>query len=173
MMEHDKYWYVIYTKSRQERIVEKWLKEKGIECYLPIQKKLRQWKDRKKWVETPLINSYVFVRIGNDKEYMDALQTDRVVCFVTFEGKAARVPDKQIEAIKLILATEADLEVTSENFEQGDEIEVKAGPLKGLEGSLVNVKNKHKVRVRIDHIGQALLVDIDMKYLQKKNRLSS
>lgn len=170
MTEHDKSWYVIYTKSRQEKIVEKWLIEKGVECYLPVQKKLRQWKDRRKWVETPLINSYVFVRIANDKEYMTVLDTEGVVTFITFEGKAAKVPDRQIEAIKLLLANEADLEVTSQTFEEGDEIEVKAGPLKGLQGSLINVKNKRKVKVRIDHIGQSILVDIDMKYLQKKNR---
>ena len=170
MTENSKSWYVVYTKSRQEKIVERWLKEAGIECYLPLQKVLRQWKDRKKWVEKPLISSYVFVRLANDKEYMTVLQTMGVVCFVTFEGKVAKVPDNQIETIKLLLANEADLEVTSENFEEGDEIEVKAGPLKGLEGSLINVKNNKKVKVRIDHIGQSILVDIDMKYLHKKNR---
>ncbi|MFW6020153.1 MAG: UpxY family transcription antiterminator [Bacteroidales bacterium] len=170
MTENSKSWYVVYTKSRQEKIVEKWLKEIGIECYLPLQKVLRQWKDRKKWIEKPLISSYVFVRLANDKEYMTVLQTMGVVCFITFEGKVAKVPDNQIETIKLLLANEADLEVTSENFEEGDEIEVKAGPLKGLEGSLIIVKNNKKVKIRIDHIGQSILVDIDMKYLHKKNR---
>ncbi|MCF8331495.1 MAG: UpxY family transcription antiterminator [Bacteroidales bacterium] len=165
-------WYVIYTKSRQEKYVAKWLIEKGISYYLPLHKKVRQWKDRRKWVEVPLINSYIFVRVRDDREYIEILQTDGVVSFITFEGKPATVPEQQIDAIKLLLAGEADLDVTSGNFEKGDEIEVKAGPLKGLQGELINVKNKRKVIVRIEHIRQALLVDIDMKYLEKKNRHS-
>lgn len=167
----EKQWHVIYTRSRQERVVSNWLKEIGVEHYLPMQKKLRQWKDRRKWVEMPLLNSYIFVRINNDREYVDVLKIDNVVCFITFSGKAALVPDHQIEAIRLLLASEKELEVTSEDFEAGDEIQVKAGPLQGLEGTLVNVRNKNKVRVQIEHIGKSILVEIDQKYLYKKNRL--
>lgn len=163
-------WYVIYTKSRQEKYVARWLSEKNISYYLPLQKIVRQWKDRRKWVEVPLIYSYIFVRVKDDREYMEILQTDGVVSFITFEGKPATVPEQQIKAIKLLLAGEAELEVTTDIFEKGDEIEVKAGPLKGLKGELINVKNKHKVMIRIEHIGQAVLVDINMKYLMKKNR---
>src|SRR6056297_1687757 len=119
----------------------------------------------------PLISSYIFVRIKNDREYLDVLRTDGVVTFITFEGKAAVVPDYQIEAIRLLLASEKDLEVTAEHLGEGDEIEVKAGPLKGLKGKLLNVKNKTKVKVEVEHIGQAILVDIDKKYLVKKSRL--
>ena len=56
------HWYAIYTRSRGEKVVAKLLKESGLEVYLPLQRKLRQWSDRKKWVEVPYINSYVFVR---------------------------------------------------------------------------------------------------------------
>lgn len=148
-----------------------WLDEIGIETFLPLYKKLRIWKDRRKWVEVPLINSYLFVKISNDKEYMEVVRTDGVVSFVRFEGKAAPVRDEQLQAIRLLLASESELEVTSQKFDEGDEIEVKAGPLQGLHGTLVTFKNKNKVRVEIEHTGQSILVDIDKKYLDKKNRL--
>lgn len=168
----EKKWYVIYTKSRQECVVARMLEEKKVEYYLPLQKNLRHWKDRMKWVEMPLIKSYIFVKLGDDKEYMKVLRTDGVVTFITFEGKAAIVPEYQIEALKLLLASEKELEVTTENLEEGDPIEVKAGPLKGLNGKLVQFKNKQKVKVEVEHIRQAILVDINMKYLSKKNQLS-
>ncbi|MFO8086274.1 MAG: UpxY family transcription antiterminator [Bacteroidales bacterium] len=167
-----KKWYVVYTKSRQEKMAVRFLQEEGIECYLPLQKKLRQWKDRRKWVEIPLMNSYVFVRISNDKEYLDVLKTENVVAFITFEGKAAVVPDHQIKAIKLLLAAEAELEVTTQKLEAGDQIEVKAGPLKGLIGEVITHKNKRKVKVQIEHLGQAIIVDIGVKYLNKARRLA-
>lgn len=165
-----KHWFVIYTRSRKEYITARFLEDQGVEYYLPLQKKLRYWKDRKKWVDIPLIHSYIFVRIGDDKEYLSVLKTEGVVCFVTFEGKAAIVPDKQIEDLRLLLASDKELEVTSQTFEHGDDIQVKAGPLKGLEGMLVYYKNKHKVRVQIEHIGQSLLVEIDPKYLVKRDK---
>lgn len=122
-------------------------------------------------MEVPLINSYLFVKIGNDKEYMEVLRTDGVVCFVRFEGKAAPVRDEQVQAIKMLLASDSELEVTSEKFDEGDEIIVRAGPLQGLHGTLVTYRNRNKVRVEVEHTGQSILVDIDKKYLDKKNRL--
>ena len=56
-------WYVLYTKSRNEKLVAERLKEIGIETYCPVLKKVKQWSDRKKVVEEPLFKSYVFVRL--------------------------------------------------------------------------------------------------------------
>ena len=67
-------WYALYTKPRSEKKVLDRLLEQEIEAYLPLQKKLRQWKDRKKWVEVPLINSYIFVKIEH-KDYFNVLDT--------------------------------------------------------------------------------------------------
>ncbi|MCF8229267.1 MAG: UpxY family transcription antiterminator [Bacteroidales bacterium] len=163
-----KHWYAVYTKSRAEKMVDKLLNEKGIDRYLPLQRVLRQWSDRKKWVEEPLIRSYIFVNIANDREYLNVLQTDGVVKFVTFAGKAAKIPEKQIDNIKLLLASEEDLEVTPEKFEPGMDIEVHAGPLKGLEGSLIELKGKNRVKVELEAIGQSILVEIPAVYLRKK-----
>ena len=95
-------WYAIYTKSRNEKKVALNLQEKGIEVYLPLLKTLKQWSDRKKWVEEPLFRSYLFVRIL-DKNYLEVLQTDGVVRFITFRQERVPVPDQQIEAVKAYL----------------------------------------------------------------------
>ena len=56
-------WFDIYTKSKNEKKVVEGLEKIGIEVYCPMITKVKQWSDRKKKVETPLINSYVFVNI--------------------------------------------------------------------------------------------------------------
>ena len=56
-------WHAIYVHSRAEKKVHVELTLKGIESFLPLHRKLRQWSDRKKWVEIPLISGYVFVHI--------------------------------------------------------------------------------------------------------------
>ena len=58
-------WYAIYVKPNGEKKILKNLEEEHIECYLPIKKTLRQWSDRKKWIEEPVFRSYVFVRVSH------------------------------------------------------------------------------------------------------------
>ena len=81
-----KHWYAVYVRSRNEKKVYELIKEKDIETYLPLVKTLRQWSDRKKMVEVPLFNSYVFVYVDL-LEHFKVRQVPGIVNFVCFEGK--------------------------------------------------------------------------------------
>jgi transcriptional antiterminator RfaH len=158
-------WYAAYTKSRAEKKVLTELQKQGIEAYLPIQKRLRQWSDRRKWVEEPLLRGYIFVNIDMSNYYR-VLNSRGVVSYITFEGKAVPIPEKQIDVLRKIVATEADVEVTADNFEPGDKVMVVSGPMHGLEGELVDFRGNRRVMVRIDHIGQQLLVSVPASFLE-------
>ena len=160
-----KNWYAIYTKSNYERKVYTLLEKQSIETYLPLQKKLRQWSDRKKWIEEPLIRSYVFVKIS-EKEYFQVLNTPGTVNFVTFSGKAAAIPPAQIEILQRLLLTGSELAVTSEVLQPGDPVEIIAGRLLGITGKLIEYKGNRKVVIRIGQIGQTLLLTIPTTYLR-------
>lgn len=58
----EKKWLVFYTKSRAEKKTLEYLLKFGFNAWLPTHKVLRQWSDRKKKVEVPLFNSYIFVK---------------------------------------------------------------------------------------------------------------
>jgi transcriptional antiterminator RfaH len=167
MAARKQYWYAAYTKSRAEKKVLAELQRQGIDAYLPLQKKLRQWSDRRKWVEEPLIRCYIFVNIDMN-DYYKVLNTRGVVNYITFEGKAVPIPDNQIEVLRKIVATEADVEVSADNFTPGDKVRVVSGPMHGLEGELVNFRGNRRVMVRIDHIGQQLLISIPPGFLEVK-----
>jgi transcription antitermination factor NusG len=153
-------WHVVYTRSRAEKKAEFELQQKDIETYLPLQRKLRQWSDRKKWVETPLIAGYLFVRISR-KEYDIVLQTNHIVSYVRFEGKAAVIPENQIDSLKLMLNQDnIDIDIVQESFEVGQRVEVFAGPLIGLQGKLVKIKGKSKVAIVLEQIGCSAIVEI-------------
>jgi len=47
-------WYAIRTRSRHEKQVRDRFVALGIEQLLPTVKRLNQWKDRKKEIESPL-----------------------------------------------------------------------------------------------------------------------
>lgn len=162
---NQKQWHVVYTRSRAEKKVADEFSFANIEYFLPLQKKLRQWKDRKKWVEFPLMTGYCFVHISR-REYDKVLQTNNVVCYVTFEGKAAVIPDKQMEALKR-LASQYDFEVqvTTENFSPGQLVEIIRGPMVGLQGELVEARGKRKFIIRIDPLQSAVSVEIPADHL--------
>ena len=152
-------WYAVRVRSRTEKKVNAELFELGIESYLPLQRRLRIWSDRKKWVEMPLISGYVFVRISR-KEYELVLSPYNVVCYVFFQGKAAVIHEKDILILKRMLGqNELELEVTLEELKPGQMVEVISGPLCGMVGELIEFKGKNKVAVRIDPLGYTVLVE--------------
>ena len=165
----DKKWYAIYTKPRWEKKVAERLDEKGIENYLPLIKTLKLWSDRKKWVQEPLFRSYIFVHIS-ENQYLSSLQTPGVVKFVTFERKRVSIPPLQIEAIKQFIESGDDLLSDSPEMHLGDRVVVTRGPLKGLEGTLVEFHQKHRVRIMIEGIQQSLHIKVPLSLLQKLSR---
>jgi len=156
-------WYAVYIKSRAEKKAEAELQIKEIECFLPLQRKLRQWSDRKKWVETPLIPGYLFVKTNNSG-YNQVLQSKHIVSYVRFEGKAAVIPEAQIEYLKMMLKQDnAEIEITSKNLEPGQLIEVIAGPLIGLQGKLVKINGKDKLAIELLQLGYSALIEISTR----------
>ncbi len=158
-------WFAVYTNPRAEKKAYAEIVGKGIHAYLPLQRILRQWSDRKKWVEEPLFKSYIFVHIP-DSEYLTVLNTPGVVRYVTFEGKAAPIPEKQIEAIRYFLSSEDQPVEWTDEFFPGQAVEVMKGPMRGLRGELIEISGKHRVRVEVEAIGQSILVTIPPSHLK-------
>ena len=157
-------WFPVYTNPRAEKKAAALLTQKGIEVYLPLQRQLKQWSDRKKWVEEPLIKSYIFVNI-TIKQQMDVLTTKGVSRFLYFSGKIASMPVRQIDQLKLLLASELDLEIVDHKFEKGEQVKIVAGPLMGLIGELVDFHSQKRMILRLDHTGQVVLVQIPAVFL--------
>jgi len=157
-------WYAIYTKPRWEKKLAERLEEKRIEYYLPLIKTLKLWSDRKKWVQEPLFKSYIFVHVTQE-EYLHAIQTPGAVKYITFERKAVSIPDIQIEAIRTFIESGEDLITESPDMKIGDRVAVIHGPLKGLEGTLVEFHQKHRVRIMIEGIQQSLHIKIPQSLL--------
>jgi len=160
-------WYAAYTKSRSEKKALARLTNNGFEAYLPIKRKRHQWSDRLKWVEEPLIKSYIFIHV-NERDYYDAINTPGLVCYVTFEGKAAPIPDRQIDLLKMLLNEGAEMEVSNDHFAPGQKIIVISGTLVGMQGEMVEYRGKKKVLVRLGTTGTNLLVTVSLDLIEKE-----
>jgi transcriptional antiterminator RfaH len=159
-------WYAVYTRSRTEKKVLQLLLSKGIESYVPILKRFKQWSDRKKWVEEPAIRSYIFVRISNI-EYYDVLNTAGVVRYVYFEKSPAIIPDRQIEIMRKVVDGNIKFEASKTEFKKGDKIIITSGILNGIEGELIRVEDEGKILIRIVQVGYSLLLNLQEMTYQK------
>lgn len=160
-------WYAVYTRSRAEKQIHKLLLRAGIEAYLPIRKVLKYWSDRKKWVEEPLFRSYIFVHI-TEAEYFNVLNIPGAVRYITFEGKAVPIPPQQIEAIKQFIDTGEELPEFEQDLSRGDKVDIIAGPMKGIEGAIVDFKGKKKVKIEINGLGRAVYLDLPASHVRGK-----
>ena len=159
-------WYALYTRPRAEKLVYQRLVEEGIETYLPLQKTYRVWSDRRKLIEKPLLTSYIFVRTIKHN-FPKVYKTNGVVKFVSFEGQPVSIPQNQIDILRLLINSDAEIEVTSEKFATGDNVEVISGSLIGLTGELVTIGSHNRVIVRIDKLDQNLILKIPKTFLKK------
>jgi len=160
-------WFAVRTRSKSEKFVQRMLEKKQVHAWVPLQKLLRRWGRVKRWVEQPLINCYVFVKIVKS-EYISILETENVAGFVKFKQDLIAIPEAEMEILKRI-TLEDDLEVTvvPGYFAEGDPVEISKGNLLGLKGKVVKIEGKHKMLVELAHIGYSLLITVDTSFLQK------
>jgi transcription antitermination factor NusG len=166
-------WKVIYTSSRQEKKVSAFLDKMGIEHYLPLYKSLRFWKDRKKWVEMPLFNGYIFV-LPTENQRDQILTVPGVVRFIRHNSKDATIPSGQIELIREFVYLGYNISEIrdDEKFEVGDIAEVLDGPLKGKEAEVLKMGDEHYLLVSIEAVNQSVKVKLPkeiLKIVQKRS----
>jgi transcription antitermination factor NusG len=161
----DMHWYAVYTHSRAEKKVARELTKQRIEHYLPLIKTLKQWTDRKKKVEEPLIRSYIFVRIP-ENDYLDVLHTPGVMTLIRFSGKLVAIPDWQIDNLRILLGTSLPITVENRELITGEEVRITRGTLEGLRGIIQKIKGEHKLVISIHALHYHLTVDIDPGFVE-------
>jgi len=163
-----KKWLVFYTKSRSEKKALEQLRKFGYEGYLPLHKVVRQWSDRKKKVEVPLFNSYIFV-YEHESRIPEVLQAIPTIAWnIRHNGKPAILRERELETIKRFIATGLTIESSHiDDIRKGDKVEVTDGPLKGMVGLLKGDYNEEKFSVAVRTIDQVLTVNINKSVLRK------
>jgi len=161
-----KTWYPVYTNARAEKKAFEALSNKGVISYLPLHRQLKQWSDRKKWVEEPFIKSYIFVNIA-EHEQAEVLMTKGISRFLYLSGKPASMPERQIRELQLLMASSFELEITEENLQPGEKVIIKAGPLKGMTGEVVSHRSQKLLILRLQSIGCSIIVHVAASYIQR------
>jgi len=164
----NKKWYLLYTKPRYEKKADAELQLLGFETYLPLNRTLKQWSDRKKWVDEPLFKSYIFINTSISY-YNDILNVNGIVKFVNFEKLPVVVSEKDISFIRKMLGSNLELNILTDDIAIGNEVEIISGPMIGIKGQIVEYRSVKQVMVNFNSIKQNVIVNLPLNSLKLLN----
>jgi len=155
-------WFVVHTKSRNEKALAKDLARAEINYFLPMCWKTSHTKGRKFKSLLPLFTGYMFFN-GNDDQRVEVLRTHRVANIIEVRDQQQLV--KELSEIEQAIKAGADLK-PDRYIEAGQLYQVTAGPLKGLKGIAQETTSEMRLMLNIDMLGQAASVEIDADIIE-------
>lgn len=147
------------------------LVKEQIVTYCPLNRVVRQWSDRKKWLYEPLFTCYVFVQVGAD-EISRVKGINGIINFVCWLGKPAIIKDEEIEVIKRFLNEYDNVNLEKAEVNVNDVVRITNGPLMQAEGSILSV-GKKKVKVYLPTLGYAMVAEVEKGNLRIVKKSSS
>ena len=157
-------WYGIRTRSNSERIAATVLNDRGYEPFLPVYRTRRRWSDRTVTAEVPLFPGYIFCRFDH-RQRLPILTAPGVVSILGFGDQPAALMDEEIDAVRAII----DSGIAAEPvpfLREGQRIRVTHGPLKSLEGTLVQKKSRCQLVISVELLQRSVSVEIDPAHIQ-------
>jgi transcription antitermination factor NusG len=152
-MSYERKWLVVKTKANAEKKVAERLSLREVEVYLPLYTTVRQWSDRKKKIQKPLISSTVFAFM-NEEERKELWNVVGVSGLLYFLGEPAVVREEEISAMQQLLKDGVYESVEfSPTLIEGQEVEITGGDFKGLRGIVVEEVNAQKVVIALQGLG--------------------
>jgi transcription antitermination factor NusG len=159
MEQNESRWYAAYTSANHEKRVAEQLGLRDVEHFVPLYSSVRRWKDRRVVIQLPLFPGYVFVRIALSNR-LRVLQVPGVANLVSFDGKPAPLPQREVEALRTSL--DASVRIQPHPYlTVGRRVRIRSGPLSGVEGFLTRKKNLSRLVISLDLISRSVAVEVD------------
>jgi transcription antitermination factor NusG len=158
------YWYAAYTCPNHEKKVAEQFDRRRIEQLLPLYHSVRQWKDRQVCLARPLFPGYVFVRIS-PQQRLRVLEVPGVARLVGFGNQPARLSDEDIRSIQCCMSGKVRVEPYPYPC-IGTRVRMKNGPLCGMAGVVVRVKNHTRLMISVDLIRSCATVEAEPSDLE-------
>jgi transcription antitermination factor NusG len=152
-------WYALQVRTRYERVVAEYLSGLDYEWFLPLCKDRKRWSDRVKQVDLPLFPGYLFCRFDVQSR-LPILKTPGVVQIVGYNRQPVPVDESEIVAIQTLVSSGVPNQPCS-FIEIGDRVQIESGPLRGLEGILVESRGRHKLVLSVTLLQRSVAVEID------------
>ena len=160
-------WFAIYTKSRSEIKVFERISDAGYESFLPLITEIRQWSDRKKKVKSPLIKSYVFVKLKK-KDLVPIYNIPGVVSVLKHLGEPAIVTEVEINNLRIITNNIESVRIIDPCIlKNGMPVQVIHGSFEGLIGVYLTNSGKHRVIVKVEALNSFIEITLPLNHIKR------
>jgi len=157
-------WYAVYTRSHCEFKVARHLSTRGLEEFLPVYRSRRHWSDRTRELDLPLFAGYVFCRFDTHHA-LPVVSAPGVVRIIGSGRIPVPVADSEIHAIRAICASGVHA-VPWPFLAVGRRVAVVNGPLAGIEGIVVELKNQFRLVVSVSLLQRSVAAEIEREWVQ-------
>ena len=157
-------WFALRVKSQREATVAAVLEGQGYRPLHPTYSVRRRWSDRLKILQMPLFPGYLFCQL-NLANPARVVTMPSILGIVNSAGRSLAIPDHEIEALRRLM----DSGVASRPWpylQAGQDVQVRKGPLEGLEGRIVNFKGVWRVVVSITLLQRSVAAEIDREWVR-------
>jgi len=155
-------WWVVHTKSRNEKALAHDLIRRKISYFLPMSWKIQRKSRRTTRSLLPLFGGYLFF-CGREEDRTELMRTDRVANLIDVKDQERLVR----ELVQIEQAIRAGAPLTPHKYvKAGQKCRVIAGPLLGLEGVVTTTRGEMRLLLQVDMLGQAASVEIDVDMIE-------
>lgn len=156
-------WLAVQVWTGREQLCATHLRSRGYDVLLPCYYEHRRWSDRVKKIERPLFAGYVFCCLDLSVR-SKIVTTPGVVGIVGNRQGALPLPDSEIEAIRRLVETQVSAEPWP-FLQPGQTVHVQAGPLQGIEGTVLVTKNNHRLVISVPLLQRSVAVEVDREWI--------
>ena len=152
-------WHAIQLRPRYEKLVALHLRDKGYEEYLPLYRSRRRWSDRVQELQLPLFPGYIFCKL-DVMQRLPILIIPGVISIVGCGKVPLAIPDHEITAVQRIVDSRMPYGPWP-SLCVGQPVRVRYGPLEGLEGVVLELRNKYHLIISVTLLSRSVSVMID------------
>jgi transcription antitermination factor NusG len=162
-------WFALQVRTRHEMAVAEHIRGVGFEEFLPLNKCRKHWSDRVKEVESPLFPGYLFCRC-DPQNRLPILKIPGVIKIVGNNRQPIPVDEAEISAIQT-LVTSGIPNQPWPFLEVGERVRIEAGPLRGLEGVLVELRGSRQLILSVTLLQRSIAVEMDAAAVRPQRSL--
>lgn len=168
-MNTDRAWYLILTKSRQERIAVDNLERQQYETYLPLLD-VRRRKDGEFVVTSePMFPRYLFISLSDTVDNWGPIRSTRGVAgLVRFGGQPSKVPDALIQCLRENSVEQSKRTSSAPSFTKGDRVIIMEGPFAGYEAIFEAANSQQRVSVLLNIVDGEMRLSVGVGSLDRR-----
>jgi transcription antitermination factor NusG len=151
-------WFVVQTNDKDERLAEGYIRELGIETYLPqYTQRVRRSGKKPELVKKALFPGYLFVQFDWDNPNWPRIFSRRGVRgVIQSAGRPKPVPEKQMAFVRELAEENEGVVLEAVPLTKDQVVKIIEGPLSGFSAKITHEPKGARVALEYNMLGKSL-----------------